>query len=553
MATLKVTNQKPQVLSPHVMAPVKGPFDPRQHLIEMVARPLMTPISPTATAHITAGADLSEDDIADMLGACLSDVVDPVAEAAAKELLSKTMVHFPADTKLTVTNLFVTQSAAAAGLDEPDAQIIYTPAVDLIPASKGFIAGTASFDEWFASLAFCEHPDTLGFAFATEASFDAMRAWIAATVAQLASTLPPETVQAFDSFDKSCRLTGLTESLWLRKSAQDGNDEYSFARMLPNMVMQYVSSVAPNESWCCPFSLDRLLIPETIVFVNVEAHARSTARQITNEWNLIEDAISDDIRVLKPGQVQKLTAARRAAQKAAAAATAAAAKGANQTTRALNIKFKKTPPTATDIVRLISKILSRLAYVNHSQNVYKNTKMSFARPNRRDPDDFNRQGKVVSTKYRPDIHLYVDTSGSISETQYQDAVKACIMLARKLDINLYFNSFSHVMTESVMLPTKGRSAKQIWKQVQRIPKVSGGTDYQQIWRYVQSSKKRQRELSLVITDFEYWPPNHHVDHPKNLYYLPISHSSWEQLVSEAARFSNSMGHIFPQIRTHILL
>jgi uncharacterized protein with von Willebrand factor type A (vWA) domain len=159
----------------------------------------------------------------------------------------------------------------------------------------------------------------------------------------------------------------------------------------------------------------------------------------------------------------------------------------------------------------------------------------------------------VSTRYRPDIHIYVDTSGSISEAQYQDAVKACIVLARKLNLNLYFNSFSHVMTTAVMLPTKGRSAKQIWRQVQKVPKVTGGTDYEQIWRYVQASKKRRRELSLVITDFEYCPPTHHVNHPKNLYYLPISHVNWDMLVVEAARFNSSMGHIFPEIRSHILL
>lgn len=550
---MHVTNQKPQVLSALVTQQVKSDFDPAEHLAEMVARPLLTPLSATAPAHIAhKGQDLDEAQVCEILGACLGDTIDNIAEAIAKDLLRQTMAHFPADATLPVTNLFALQSATIAGLDEPDPQTIYMPATDVIPTSKGLIMGTVGYDEWFASLAFYAQPDTLGFAFTCEAAFDQFKTWLAGEIRTISHVLPPETVRAFDSFQKSCALDELTESMWLRKDANEGNEPYSFARMLPNMLTRYCRDVAPNEAYICPFSLDRLLIPESLVIVNIERHSRATARAIDAEWKLINDAIADDLRVLRPGQVQKLTAARRNANKISQAAASAQGK-ADKAQRAINVPFRKRPPTATDIVKLISKILSRLAYVNHSQNVYKATKMSFARPNRRDPDDFNRQGKVVSTRYRPDIHLYVDTSGSISEAQYQDAVKACILLARKLDLNLYFNSFSHVMTTSVMLPTKGRSAKQIWKQVQKVPKVTGGTDYEQIWRYVQGSKRRRRELSLVITDFEYFPPKHHVDHPRNLYYLPISHSNWDTLVSEASRFSSSMGHLCPDIRSHILL
>ena len=193
-----------------------------------------------------------------------------------------------------------------------------------------------------------------------------------------------------------------------------------------------------------------------------------------------------------------------------------------------------------------------MANVNHSSNIYKQTKMSFARPNRRDPDDFNRQGKIISTKYMPDIHLYVDTSGSISEDQYQDAVMSIIQLVRKLDVSLYFNSFSHVMSTATFLPTRGRSAAQVWNQLQHVPKVTGWTDYAQIWEYVDASKKRKQELSLVITDFEYSPPNTWRKHPKNLYYLPISTNHWDYIVTEAQRFVNAMQHIDPNIRKHVL-
>ena len=166
--------------------------------------------------------------------------------------------------------------------------------------------------------------------------------------------------------------------------------------------------------------------------------------------------------------------------------------------------------------------------------------MTYNKPNRRDPDDFNKKGKSVSTKYLPDIHLYIDTSGSVSEQNYKDAVMACISMAKKLNINIYFNSFSSELSQCSLLHTRDKSIKQIYAAFQKVQKVTGGTDFDNVWDYINMSKKRRRELSIMITDFEYTPRNRQVNHPENLYYVPCANvTNYQRMVGYAITFCKS--------------
>jgi predicted metal-dependent peptidase len=160
---------------------------------------------------------------------------------------------------------------------------------------------------------------------------------------------------------------------------------------------------------------------------------------------------------------------------------------------------------------------------------------------------------MVSVQYRPDLHIYLDCSGSISERDYQDAIKSCIRLAKKMNVNFYFNSFSHYMSQTTKLQCKDKSISQIYKEFRKIPKVGGGTDYEQIWHYINQSARRKKEMSVIITDMEYTAPNHYVEHPRFCYYAPISSSSWSQVCICAEHFIKSMQSICPDIRKHCLM
>lgn len=251
-------------------------------------------------------------------------------------------------------------------------------------------------------------------------------------------------------------------------------------------------------------------------------------------------------------KLKRLTAAQRNLQKISSQAVTSAQNAMANAQRSANIRFSSIAPTSVDITKHVKKIMQKMAFVTKSMNIYKSVKSTYAKPNRRDPDDFNKTGKVVSTRYKPDIHLYIDTSGSISEKNYEEIVRGCITMAKAMNVNLYFNSFSHIMSQTTRLKTKDKTKNDIYKEFRKVPKVSGGTDYEQIWHFINGSKKRTREISLIITDFEYTPPSRYIRHPKNLYYVPCSHQDWNNITYWANQFCQGMMNKEPSIRKHIL-
>lgn len=550
---MNVINQKPVVLSPIYQSSTAGGFDPVKSLKETVADPLFTPLVATQPVRITSkSGNVDADVIAQRVTACCGDTIQVAEETWCRTLYRQTLLNFDATQTLNMQDLFAAQSGAAAKLPAPTPVCVYTPGADVIPISRKFLAGQASYDEFFASLAYYARPNTLGFYFANEVVFDDFKTWLSTQLQTLSAVYPAETNQMLQDFIANIKLPSLTESLMLRNSDGDNNHEHSFARVIISLLMQYTTIVSAAEFGVLPFALGELFCPRTVVFVNVEKHARATSAQVESEWNLIKQSLANKITMVSNNRLTSLTAMHRHLKKVQGMAVTAA-NSSGMIARAANIRFRKTPPNQTDIVRCIKKVLGKMAQVARSENSYKAIKITYQKPNRRDPDDFNKPGKSVSVKYKPDIHVYIDTSGSISEENYQGAIKACIKLAQKLNVNLYFNSFSHTLSQCTKLNTKDKTLAAVYREFQKTPKVTGGTDYEQIWNYINKSKKRKRELSLIITDFEWSPRSQYVEHPKNLYYMPCAGIDWDGCVKYANRFAQAMLRNAPDIRKHILM
>lgn len=552
---MNIVNQKPVVLAPEYTDQIKKDLDVKDLLKQAVVNPLFTPLIPNQPVTMTAnGTSYDADSIADLMSRCCGDVLDVMAEQSVKTILGQTMVNYNPNTNLGVIEMFPVQSGTAAKLPEPDgSSVIYTPATDVIPMARQFLAGTGSYDSFFASLAYYARPETLGFYFVNELAFDSFIQWFTQQMSMLSTVLTPDVNKLASDF-MQLKLPGLTESLILRNTDGESDEPLSFARLIINLLMQYTNIAGPAEYGILPFNLRELVYPHTIVFVNVERHSRATAKQVSDEWKIINNALQNKNRpkMISNNSLRRLTAVQRSLQRIASMAANAATNQGAMAARAANFRFSKNRPTIVDTTRTIRKILSKMTVQGMTMNVYKSSKQSFAKPNRRDPDDYNKQGKVVSTKYQPDIHLYIDTSGSISERDYEDAVKACIAMAKKLNINMYFNSFSHVMSQTTRLHLEGKSKAAIYKEFQKVPKVNGGTDYEQIWNFINRSKKRVRELSIIISDFQWTARSAYVRHPKNLYYIPCSTLSWDDIVRDADSFCKSAVHNDPGIRARIL-
>jgi hypothetical protein len=558
--TIIVANQKPALLDAVHTISCAGDYDPLPAIQHTLVNPLLEPLSPHAPATITdaSGTDLTGD-VPNLIMSCLGDTVNTSAEQTAKELLGQTMVNYDQATPLPVGELFAVQAGQLNKMPAPSPRVIYTAQNDVIPAAKGLLAGSADDSAFFASVAYAFHPNTLGFWFQSSAAFDGFKIWLNQQTQTMAgaSALPGSTVQLLTDFAK-LSLKDLTESLLLRKNDADGNEEFSFARLIIHMLMTYVelqrnqaqTGVTAPDTGIMPFTAGELFCPRSLILVNVEAHARATASKVTGEWNLINQSLASPVKVVSNASLSRLTSLPRAAAKAAAMSMAQ--QPGLPGSRSAQVKFRKQPPSKLDLFKDITRVLRRMGKVSKSQNVLRTTKTTFLKASRRDPDDFNKPGRITSARYMPDLHIYIDTSGSISEENYQEAVLMLIRIAKKLNVNLYFNSFSHMLSQETLLKVENKSTRQIWKEFRRVPKVSGGTEFKQVWDYINASPRRKRRLSLMITDFEWTPPSTREDHPPNLYYAPCSAMDWSRMVHFAKVYADEMRHIDPSIRQKLL-
>lgn len=559
---LTITNQKPAQFSPVHKLPVSGVYDPVAGITETLVEPLFTPLNQNHQVAITDTSTSQvwdRDETTHAFLACLGNTVNPQAEDAVKSLIAQGGIYYDKSSPLLVNEMFAVQAGVRYKLPTPTATCVYTAQTDVIPAAKKLLAGQVpDAGEFFASVAYAFHPETLGVWFQSSAAFSDFQTWLATNTASLSAVLPPDTANLLSQFG-AMTLKDLTESLLLRRNDSDENDEYSFARVIIHMLMEYIrqqeaaaaTAQTLPEAGVMPFLLSELFSPRTLVIVNLEAHARASHNKVTNEWKLINASIASPVKVLSNKSISKLTALPRAAAKAAQAAMQVGS-SQQQNGRSARVAFRKQAPSKVDLVKDLQRVLKRMGQVNRSLNVFRQVKSSFVKANRRDPDDWNKPGKVVSTRYLPDLHVYIDTSGSISETNYQESVIMLIGLAKKLNVDLYFNSFSNVLSQEVLLRTANKSVAQIWNEFRRIPKVTGGTEYKQIWDYINASPSRKRRLSIVITDFEWYPPNTREEHPKNLYYAPCSSMDWDTITHYAKSFVKGMRHIEPAMAQRML-
>ncbi|WP_257478339.1 hypothetical protein [Acidipropionibacterium jensenii] len=548
-----VTGQHPAILDPVHTVTCTADYDPVPAIVETLVDPLLVPTSPGVPATITIdGSAVDRAGLTDLILSTQDAHVRADAEAVVRQVFGQTLRYYDRTTPLNATEVFVAQATVAHRLPWPGLRVVYNARDDVIPAAKALLADAEPPDLLLAGLAHTYHPSTLGFWFTDQKAFGDFTTWCTAQVAVLGPAVPRSTDQKMQAFTR-LSLKGLTESLILRNDDADANEEFSFPRLLVHLLMSWIMAQrkgqSPTTAGPLAFNVGELFCPRTLVLVNVEAHAHATTGAIDAEWALINQALTNRPRVIGTSQLTQLTALPRAAARAAARAADPATQ---KDLRSATITFRTGRPHARDITADLKRVVRSMGTVTRSQNELRRATVSFVRANRRRPDDFNTPGRLTTPAYKPDIHVFIDTSGSISQENYQDAVKMLIATARKLDVNLYMSSFSHLLSAPTLLRIHGRSMSQIWRQFAGIPKVSGGTDYQQVWEFINAAPARRRRLSVIITDFEYFPPTVRVDHPRNLYYAPCGAMDWNNLVANARNFTNSMAHIEPAIHQRLL-
>ena len=545
-----IRNQTPVKLDSNYYSLVnlKSPNDPMNLLSRNISQKLFTNSNTTISYNKN---NLTADEITTLFSKCVGNIIDPKSEKLARELLSQTVLNYTNQNMLTVRLMYAQMAAEREKLPAPSATMLYTTKSDIIPSCKNYLAHQGTSDAILASIAYTFKPQVLAFAFEDNNDFENFKTYFDQYYVQplrQSKKLSSDTLIKCRDLNAE-KLTDLTINLRLRQHDNDEQEPYAFARLLVLALYGY-AQLSDNRSFAMPMDLGENYNPNALILVNIDRHAHAMPNNINHAWKEINNAVTQPLKMINTKHIMKLMSLNRAKQIMNKSIDNAKT---GLLSRTKYLPFAKNRPKPIMTLNKILRIIKHMKDVNQSSNVYKQQKMTYNKPNRRHPDDINIPGKLISTHYKPDIHIYLDTSGSISQENYEAGIKLCIMLAKKLDVNLYFNSFSHYLSKSVQLPLKGRSLASVYAYFEIIPKVGGGTDFSNVWRYINISAKRRKELSLLITDFGDYAPQFNFVHPKNLYYIPIDQSNYDDIRNSAELFLNSMINAGHNIRSQILL
>lgn len=597
---ITISGQMPHRLSAHDFPPplVADPdepgseYDPSSVLSTFASEHLLRPLVPGVPAHAidsVSGKSLTATDLGKILATPI--LVDhysrntpgdtPENNTTALDLLAQTASHISRSSHPYIRQVFLNQGLGELKLPTPEpGRVVYSVDNAVSPSAKELLnvigagASPTAYDEgdekwtqFFVSLAAAFRPSTLGVAMLGPDTFTRFGEHLM----MVASALHAGGKVSTEVLDK-CRqcaaieLNDLTEALRLRPSAGVPTEDYSFARLVVHSLFSFVkgeqhdAQVAsiPAQTSLLPFDLSELICPETIIFVNLDAHARREPAEIKKQWTWVTNQLSGGLKIMSMKAITRLGAASTRLKDAERRAVNSRDQLDDKAKRkAEACDFCDTAPPPSQILTDLRTKLNRMAKVNKSENVRLYRQKTFSRSNRRRPDNPDVPGSTVRQEFMPDIHYYPDTSGSMSVQDYMDGALFLMMMAKKFNMNFYFSSHSHLLAPQILLPVKGKSVDQMKKLIESVPKVGGGNNFTLIYDFVQASADRRRRLNVVATDFG-WQANssHMFTHPENIVYLPAfdrsSSYGWDSVKANCAKFINSMRPLDPNIDAKIL-
>lgn len=472
-------------------------------------------------------SDPEKDACGDMfITAVLNQVKDQNAIDTLNELFKNALAYYE-DSH--VKDAYIVQALKRNKLPLPSSQVLYVPS-DVIDACKAYSVSKdpkdkdyilANIGAFYAGIT------------ATHLIFDddtEYQKWLTNVNADIAnnSALTPITNNI---------TSVISDGIILRSNydlTSTENDPDSMARIVSKHVNAYPYAMYTN--------LVEMVMPTKIIIWNISKTARAATSELLklkSELTQIDNAI-DLSRVLSFSAIASLNELQQQISNARQQSSRLQQllSNINQMAASGKIAKKKYTMKKFDMMYAYKRIMDiekKMHDVFISKNIKISTAESYQRPNRRDNDNPDLPGTVQVEGFYPDIHVYVDTSGSISTEDYINSISMIANIVKKLDCDLYFNSFTTDISQETLVTCRNKSIEQIKKEVEKIPKISGGTSIDQVWSYINATKKNKRQLSILISDFEVSVPNH-IKHPKNLWYIPTKNA----MKSEIEYFMNNL-------------
>lgn len=531
------------------------------------------------------GKGYSRNDIAELFAEAILNTNDTESNTSAVNLMSALALNITTATNLPLDQLHFNQMLNKTGLPSvmtnTKSRIIKYTIDDLIDPAREYISyagksnsyrdSHSALDQFSVGVLSLFAPKAKAMIFADHEEFNKFTQQVLNTAQFIASTqtdAPASLLTLAKEFDKMDISDDIVTGINLRADDQGVTPDYSFQRVLDYEAKTYVTDsnqiAKTNDTQQrtreLSFSLNEFINPKRLVIVNMANHVNKNAQAIANAWGDITQESNDPIHLTSLKSLSKLGATQAAARKMTASLKQQQQRAAAANRRAATENtFSSQPATPQKAVLDIINVLNKMKNAMRTKNITKVRKATMNRPPRRvrPGNVVQAPGKITKSSYYPDIHFYADCSGSMSIADYQDTLILIIAVAKKLNCDIYFSSFSHSLSHEVLVPTKGRSTKQVFDLIAKIPKVTGGTDFSQVWDNINNLKVRQDRLNIMSTDFDYIPRTYpKVEHPKNMVYVPAfdrtKQQAWDEVRNCAARFTNAMAPHDPTIDSKIL-
>ena len=451
-----------------------------------------------------------------------------------KNLISTYINNYSPISWLKADNFLIDRLYQKYKLPEASDEIIYTIPCDIVEPVSNYLNDKIQAEQCITSISAYLNITAPIVMFKNRRSFHEFQEYIDRRIMMM--PLKPETRRLLRQFTGLKADSGF-KCVKLRSTQYARLAENTFARILMNLLEEYSAdsmTIAKDECVMVGASLRSRIVPLAIVFAVAENITIEDSETLNSDITEIKgfldwldepkgdapisinnnaEAEDQPFDMLETNESEK--------QKEERIKSAINNITSNQPGSGRGDPTRRVDPNSVKALtkRLKKKIKQLIQSTSaRTMNGQKTVIKTYMRESRRDPMNIDLKGQYYKTTYTKDLHLYIDVSGSINLSMIEFALNAAADIATELKLNLFVTPFDSELYEkqTIVIPGSVISKRSALKKLKRLPISGGGTEFDNVYKYIESSKKRKNEISIMITDYCDSPS---LPSPKTLYYM----------------------------------
>lgn len=451
-----------------------------------------------------------------------------------KNLISTYINNYSPISWLKADNFLIDRLYQKYKLPEASDEIIYTIPCDIVEPVSNYLNDKIQAEQCITSISAYLNITAPIVMFKNRRSFHEFQEYIDRRIMMM--PLKPETRRLLRQFTGLKADSGF-KCVKLRSTQYARLAENTFARILMNLLEEYSAdsmTIARDECVMVGASLRSRIVPLAIVFAVAENITIEDSETLNSDITEIKgfldwldepkgdapisinnnaEAEDQPFDMLETNESEK--------QKEERIKSAINNITSNQPGSGRGDPTRRVDPNSVKALtkRLKKKIKQLIQSTSaRTMNGRKTVIKTYMRESRRDPMNIDLKGQYYKTTYTKDLHLYIDVSGSINLSMIEFALNAAADIATELKLNLFVTPFDSELYEkqTIVIPGSVISKRSALKKLKRLPISGGGTEFDNVYKFIESSKKRKNEISIMITDYCDCP---RLPSPKTLYYM----------------------------------